>query len=104
MDERDFQAMQEFDLDSRIAPTHLTPKIAPPSWCDIYRYAKHESEWYEKERQRLVATHGNHGDIEEAVRQFDIFDEIRDIADLHLMNACQMIAIDNGILNPFVEV
>lgn len=80
----------------------LAPKITPsPSWYDIYRYAKDESQWYEKERTRLVAAYAKLDAIEEAVRQSNFFDEIREVADIQMMNVCLQIAKANGIQNPF---
>ena len=83
---------------SQIEPT-VTPK---PSWYDIYRYATDESEWYEKERVRLVASNAKLDDIEQAARQSNFFDEIKGIADIQMMNACLQIAKANGIENPLV--
>lgn len=80
----------------------ISPKITPaPSWYDIYRYAKDESEWYKKERTRLVSAGAQLDAIEEAVRQINFFEEIRGIADLQMMNACLRIAKTNGIESPF---
>lgn len=77
---------------------NVTP---PPSWYDIYRYAKDESEWYEKERTRLVSDGAKVDAIKEAVRQINFFEDIRGIADLQMMNACLQIARANEIVNPF---
>ena len=96
MDERDFQAMQT----ETVANHHFAP-MPKPSWYDIYRYATDESEWYEKERTRLVAAHAKLDAIEEAVRQSNFFDEIREIADIQMMNVCLQIAKAKGIENPF---
>ena len=118
MDERDFQAIQfptpqkaTSEVDTYPASMcdlieflneQLAPKITPaPSWYDIYRYATDESERYEKERTRLVAAHAKLDAIEEAVRQSNFFDEIREVADIQMMNACLQIAKAKGIENPF---
>jgi len=79
----------------------ITNDTPPPSWYDIYRYATDESEWYEKERTRLVAAHAKLDAIEEAVRQSNFFDEIREVADIQMMNVCIQIAKSRGIKNPF---
>lgn len=86
-------------LNANLAPT----TAPPPSWYDIYRYAKDESEWYEKERTRLVSDGAKVDAIEEAVRQINFFEEIRGIADLQMMNACLQIARANEIVNPFTD-
>lgn len=96
MDERDFQAMQ-----AQAVKNHHFAPMPKPSWYDIYRYATDESEWYEKERVRLVASNAKLDDIEQAVRQSNFFDKIREIADIQMMNACLQIAKANGIKNPF---
>jgi len=79
---------------------HFAP-MPKPSWYDIYRYATDESEWYEKERTRLVASGAKLDAIEESVRQSNFFDEIREVADIQMMNVCLQIAKANGIENPF---
>lgn len=79
---------------------HFAP-MPKPSWYDIYRYATDESEWYEKERTRLVASGARLGDIEQVVRQSNFFDEIREVADIQMMNVCLQLAKANGIKNPF---
>lgn len=96
MDERDFQAMQ-----AQAVKNHHFAPMPKPSWYDIYRYATDESEWYEKERVRLVADGAKVDAIKEAVRQINFFEDIRGIADLQMMNACLQIARANEIVNPF---
>lgn len=120
MDERDFQEMQSpvpqkatDEVDTYPASMcdlveflneQLAPKITPaPSWYDIYRYATDESEWYEKERTRLVAAGAKLDAIEEAVRLSNFFDEIREVADIQMMNVCLQIAKANEIENPFAD-
>ena len=98
MDKRDYKAMQ-----AESVANHHFAAMPKPSWYDIYRYATDESEWYEKERTRLVAAHAKLDAIEEAVRQSNFFDEIREVADVQMMNFCLKIAKANGIENPFTD-
>ena len=107
MDERDFQAIQPLFSTAAEAGSYFkalanSSATAPPSWYDIYRYATDESEWYEKERTRMVASGARLGDIEQVVRQSNFFEEIREIADVQMMNVCLQIAKANGIENPLV--
>lgn len=96
MDERDFQAMQ-----AQAVKNHHFAPMPKPSWYDIYRYATDESEWYEQDRARLVSAGAELDAIEEAVRQSNFFDKIREVADIQMMNVCLQIAKENGIENPF---
>lgn len=118
MDERDFQAMQN-DANSNTVNEdcsypvsmcnlieflneQISPKITPaPSWYDIYRYAKYEYEWYENERARLVSTDAKVDDINNAMKQSNFFEEIKEIAGVQMLNACLRIAKTNGIKSPF---
>jgi len=102
MSQNDFtEQLQEWIAEAKaVKPTQQTA-TPPPSWYDIYRYATDESEWYEKERTRLVASGAKLDAIEESVRQSNFFDEIREVADIQMMNVCLQIAKANGIENPF---
>lgn len=127
MDERDFQAMQSVvwakgELQPEAHSASNQPKLAAsveeiidyfkgeiakpahaPSWYDIYRYATDESKWYEKERTRLVSDGAKLDAIEEVVRQANFFNNIMELADIQMMNACLQTAKANGIENPFQD-
>lgn len=104
MSQNDFTEQLEEWIAEAKARKPTQPTATPlPSWYDIYRYATDESEWYEKERTRLVAAHAKLDAIEEAVRQSNFFDEIREVADVQMMNFCLKIAKANGIENPFTD-
>lgn len=113
MDERDYKAMQAGAEVLRM-PRGLTPKqqaeflnakfsptIHPPSCYDIYRYAKDESAFYDKEADRLVSEKADKNFIQETVAYIDFFESIREWADLRLMRYCQEIAKAEGFENPF---
>lgn len=122
MNERDYKRLAEFGSIEEDGKAHkpAQPKLAAsaeeiiayfkgeimnatpsPSWYDIYRYATDESEWYEQDRARLVSAGAELDAIEEAVRQSNFFDKIREVADIQMMNVCLQIAKENGIENPF---
>ena len=101
MTQHEFQEQIDEWIAEAKVPTR--PRPNPLSWYDIYRYATDESEWYENERTRLVAAHAKLDAIEEAVRQSNFFDEIREVADVQMMNFCLKIAKANGIENPFTD-
>ena len=99
MTQHEFQEQIDEWIAEAKVPTR--PRPNPLSWYDIYRYATDESEWYENERTRLVVAGAKLNDIEQAVRQSNFFDEIREIADVQMMNVCLRIAKAKGIENPF---
>ena len=104
MSQNDFTEQLEEWIAEAKARKPTQPTATPlPSWYDIYRYATDESEWYEKERTRLVSAGAKLDAIEEAVRQSNFFEDIRAIADLQMMNVCLQIARANEIVNPFTD-
>lgn len=111
MDERDFQAIQPLFSTAAEAGSYFKvlanpSATAPPSWYDIYRYATEKSKVWERQAATI-----NSGaidsdsealdDIEDALRCSKFFDEIKELVDDKMMDACFKIAKENSIFNPW---